>query len=213
MTALYDISMPVRPGMLHWGRSPEVTVVESIAGGDEGNVTRWLLGSHTGTHLDAPRHFDDAGGEIPSVGLDVLVGPTQVLDLTAVATEITASDLEAAGLGDDARVLLKTRNATTALRGTEKPDHWIGITADAAEALVGRGVTLVGIDYVTIEAPSGEHAGWPAHVRLCGAGVCILEGADVAEVPAGRYTMYCLPILLESEAAPARTILVGDLER
>jgi kynurenine formamidase len=209
---IYDISMPVRPGMLHWGRAPEVTVVESIANGDDGNVTRWLIGSHTGTHLDAPRHFDDAGGEVPTVGLDVLVGPTQVLDLTGIETEITAADLVDAGLGDDTRVLLKTRNCTTALRGTEKPAHWIGITADAADLLVERGVRLVGIDFVTIEAPSGEHTGWPAHIRLCGAGVSILEGADVADVPPGRYTMYCLPILLESEAAPARTILVRDLE-
>src|SRR5215208_7173981 len=114
---VHDISVPNHPGMLHYGRKPEKTIVESIANGDPGNVSRWLIGSHTGTHVDAPAHFVDGATTIESVPLDVLVGPAVVLDLTFVTShEIRPEDLLSAGLGDDERVLLKTPNSTGALR-------------------------------------------------------------------------------------------------
>ena len=81
---LYDISVPVGPGMLHYGRQPERMMVESMANGDPGDVSRWLIGSHTGTHLDAPAHFHQGGETIENIPIDVFVGPAQVLDLTGV---------------------------------------------------------------------------------------------------------------------------------
>jgi len=205
---VHDISVPNHPGMLHYGRRPEKTMVESIAAGDPGNVSRWLIGSHTGTHVDAPAHFVEGGDTIEAVPLDVLVGPAVVLDLTFVTShEIGPDDLRAAGLDSDERVLLKTRNSTDALRKSEK-SPWVGLSAAAAELLVERGVRLVGIDYLTIDSPDGE-TGWPVHHVLCGAGVAILEVIDLSEIAPGRYTLVSLPIkLVGSEAAPARTILL-----
>jgi arylformamidase len=205
---VHDISVLNHPGMLHYGRKPEKTMVESIAAGDPGNVSRWLIGSHTGTHVDAPAHFVEGATTIESVGLDVLVGPAVVLDLTSVTShEITAEDLVAAGLGDDERVLLKTPNSTGALRKAEK-SPWVGLDAGAAELLVERGVRLVGIDYLTIDSPDGE-VGWPVHHVLCGAGVVILEVIDLSAIAPGPYWLASLPIKLEgSEAAPARAILM-----
>jgi arylformamidase len=205
---VHDISVPNHPGMLHYGRRPEKTMVESIAAGDPGNVSRWLIGSHTGTHVDAPAHFVEGAPTIESVPLDVLVGPAVVLDLTSVAShEIGPDDLLAAGLADDERVLLKTPNSTGALREPEK-SPWVGLSKEAAELLVERGVRLVGIDYLTIDSPDGE-TGWPVHHVLCGAGVAILEVIDLSDITAGRYTLASLPIkLVGSEAAPARAILL-----
>jgi arylformamidase len=208
---VHDISVTNHPGMLHYGRRPEKTMVESIAGGDPGNVSRWLIGSHTGTHVDAPAHFVEGATTIESVPLDVLVGPAVVLDLTAVSShEIGPDDLLAAGLGEDERVLLKTPNSTGALRLAEK-SPWVGLSEAAAKLLVERGVRLVGIDYLTIDSPDGE-VGWPVHHVLCGAGVAILEVIDLSAIPAGRYTLASLPIKLEgSEAAPARAILIEGM--
>ena len=73
---------------------------------------------------------------------------------------------------------------------------------------MGRGVRLVGIDYLTIDAPAGE-VDWPVHHVLCGAGVAILEVIDLSDVAPGRYTLAALPIkLVGSEAAPARAVLL-----
>ena len=117
---VHDISVPNHPGMLHYGRKPEKTMVESIADGDPGNVSRWLIGSHTGTHVDAPAHFVEGATTIEDVPLETLVGPAVVLDLTSVtSSEIGPDDLIAAGLDDSERVLLKTPNSTGALREAE----------------------------------------------------------------------------------------------
>lgn len=194
--------------MLHYGRQPEKTMVESIANGDDGNVSRWLIGSHTGTHLDAPGHFVEGGTAIEAVPVELLVGPARVLDLTFVAgSEVTADDLLSAGLGDEQRVLLRTRNSFDALRETVK-SPWVGIDAGAAELLVQRGVKLVAIDYLTIDSPAGE-TGWPVHNILCPAGIAILEVVDLSAVEAGAYLLATLPVkLVGSEAAPARTVLI-----
>ena len=205
---VHDISVPNHPGMLHYGRKPEKTMVESIADGDPGNVSRWLIGSHTGTHVDAPAHFVEGATTIEDVPLETLVGPARRArpHLRHVVGD-RPDDLIAAGLDDSERVLLKTPNSTGALREAEK-SPWVGLSEAAAELLVERGVRLVGIDYLTIDAPAGE-VGWPVHHVLCGAGVAILEVIDLSDIAPGRYTLAALPIkLVGSEAAPARTVLL-----
>jgi kynurenine formamidase len=199
---LIDVSVAVHGGMLHWGKRPVREEVEQISAGDKCNVTRWDIGSHTGLHIDAGLHFDDTGEDIAAMGLDVLLGPARVLDLTAVETEITAADLEAAGLADEQRVLLKTRNSTGALKETEKPDEWIGVAPDAAELLVERGVKLVSIDFLTIDSPSRDTT-WDTHLVLCPVPVAIAECVDLTDVEPGVYEMALLPVKLRgAEAAP-----------
>ncbi len=80
------------------------------------------------------------------------------------------------------------------------------VTGDAARYLVGRGVKLVGIDYLSIE----EHGttGHPVHHALLGAGIVIVEGLDLAAVPAGDYELMCLPLKMkDADGAPARVLL------
>jgi kynurenine formamidase len=204
---LTDVSVPVHSGMLHWGKRPVREEVEQMSEGDNCNVTRWDIGSHTGLHVDAGLHFDDSGAPIDEMELDVLLGPARVLDLTGVETEVTAADLEAAGLGDETRVLLKTRNSAGALQETEKPDEWIGVAPDAAELLVDRGVRLVGIDFLTIDSPSRDTT-WDTHLVLCPVPVAIAECVDLREVEAGVYDLAILPVKLRgSEAAPGGAFL------
>jgi kynurenine formamidase len=204
---LTDVSVPVHGGMLHWGKRPVREEVEQMSAGDNCNVTRWDIGSHTGLHVDAGLHFDDSGAPIDEMELDILLGPARVLDLTAVETEVTAADLEAAGLGDETRVLLKTRNSAGALQETEKPDEWIGVAPDAAELLVERGVKLVGIDFLTIDSPSRDTT-WDTHLVLCPVPVAIAECVDLRGVDAGVYDLAVLPVKLRgSEAAPGGAFL------
>jgi arylformamidase len=202
-----DISIPIHENMLHWGRRPTTEVVESRANGDPSDVSRWLIGAHTGTHIDAPSHFVDGGASVDLIDLESTVGPVRVLDLRSVESEITAEHLEEAGLGDARRVLFKTRNSTDALTRNEKSETWVGLGPTGAQLLVERGVLFAGNDYMTIEAPA-HTVEWPTHVILCTAGIVILENADLADVEAGDYQMVCLPVPFEGmEAAPARTVL------
>jgi arylformamidase len=71
--------------------------------------------------------------------------------------------------------------------------------------LIGRGVTLVGIDYLSI-APRHDPA--PTHSVLLEAGTVILEGLDLRGVEPGAYDLACLPLRITgSDGAPARALL------
>jgi arylformamidase len=205
---LIDLSVPVSETMLAWGQRPQRTVVESFAAGNACNVSRWLIGTHTGTHLDAPLHYVDGAAAIDAAPLDRLVGPARVLDLTAVEGDVGAEDLLAAGLAEgDTRVLLKTSNSARALRAATRPDTWVGLAHDGAQLLVQRGVELVGIDFLTLE-PAGTSSTWETHLELCRAGVSILEVVDLLDVEPGVYELTALPIPLRgAEAAPGRAFL------
>lgn len=202
-----DVSVPIHPGMLHWGRRPEIEVVESRSAGLPSNVSRWRIGAHTGTHIDAPAHFVDGGKTVDQIDLAALIGPARVLDLTGVQHAITASDLERAGLGDEGRVLLKTSNSATVLRSPWKSPHWVGLAPDGAQLLIEAGVVCAGIDYLSIE-DTDHTTEWETHQLLCAAEVLILEVVDLLHADPGRYDMVSLPIPLQgAEAAPSRTLL------
>jgi len=205
---IFDITLPIHPQMLHWGRRPEVEIVESLANGDASNVTRWRLGAHTGTHVDAPAHFVDGATPIDKVDLHSLVGPAVVVDLTAVDGDVTVADLETAGVAGQTRVLLKTSNSAGPLKATDRAPSWVGLSPEAARWLVEQGVELIGIDYLTIESHTRTDT-WDAHHTLLGAGVLILENADLDAVPAGAYELVCLPAKLAgADGSFARAILV-----
>jgi arylformamidase len=207
---IYDITLPIHPEMLHWGRRPEVEVVESLATGDASNVTRWRLGAHTGTHVDAPAHFVDGATPIDEVSLHALVGPAVVVDVTHVRGDVEAADLEAAGVAGAKRVLLKTSNSAGPLKETERAPQWVGLSPGAAGWLIEHGVELIGIDYLTIESHRRTDT-WDSHHALLGAGVLILENADLDKVPPGDYDLVCLPAkLVGADASFARAILTAQ---
>lgn len=212
---IHDISMDIEPGMLYWrdGKPPEVICVHSMAEGAESEVSRWLIGAHTGTHIDAPRHFIPTGDTVEKLPLETFVGPTRVVDLTEQGdTPITAESVRKAKLNGAKRVLFKTTNSEKRMVKRQFSSDWVGIRADAAQALVDAGVVLVGIDYVTIESADQTDKKWPTHQILCGNGVVILEGANLIKINDGTYFMCCLPMRLKgAEAAATRTILIEGL--
>ena len=203
---LIDISVPVRPGMHVWEGDPPFRIdqVATIAGGDGYNGTRLDLGTHTGTHIDAPLHFVDGGGTVDAIPLDVLVGPCYVVDATAVEGQLDAAavaGLELPPVTD--RLLFKTRNGALWERESFAPGS-TAFTGSGAEALLALGVRLAGIDYLTI----GDE---DAHNVLLGAGVVPVEGLDLREVEPGPYTLFCLPLKVAgTEGAPARALLVRE---
>lgn len=211
---VHDISVPTHAGMLITGAQPEKTTKFSIAAGDEYNVSGWSLHVHTGTHLETQLHFVEGREPIDEVRAGRLVGPAQVLDLTGVASEeIGPDDLVAAGFDSAERVLLKTRNSEDIVRRVEKAESWTGLGVPAAEPLRKRGARLIGIDYLSVETPASEASGdWPVHNTLCGGGVLLLEMIDLRGIEPGEYLLASLPLRLQgSEAAPARTVLIGGV--
>lgn len=209
---IYDITLTVTPEMVVWP-GDEPVMLERIAKIEEGsnhNGSHMAMGVHTGTHVDAPYHFVADGRSVDHLDLDVLIGSTQVIHLPDAVDGITAEVLHNAGLMEGVqRVAFRTRNSAL----WANPQHpfereFVAISEDGAEELVRRGVRLVAVDYLSV-AP--YHASVPTHVTLLEAGVVVVEGVNLAEVPAGVYRLICLPIKLGgADGAPARVVLIAE---
>jgi arylformamidase len=202
---LIDISLPIAPSMLSWptGRpAAEHRVV------DEGDVkqprnSEWLLDSHAGTHIDAPLHWLPGAADVQRLPLTACVGPCAVAaipDDGPVGAEALPPDL----LGRGKRLLLRTANSLRLSRDEFDP-NFAALTPEAARALAEAGIALVGLDYLSVESPTGDGE---VHRTLLQAGVVLLEGIDLSAVVPGKYQLSALPLRLAGgEASPVRAVL------
>lgn len=201
-----DVSVPLAAGIPAYPGNPEFELqpVKRIADGGSSNVSRLVMGTHTGTHVDAPKHFFDDGAGVDALPLDLLLGRSRVVEVTTRGG-IEAEELAAAGLREDIRVLLKTSNSEL-WNGEGFREDYTYLTEGGARYLVEQGVKVVGIDYLSVE--QFKKAGGPAHRALLSHGVVIIEGLNLAEAEPGMYEMYCLPLrVVGGDGAPARVIL------
>lgn len=205
--AIYDVSVPLHPAIPTYDAEPgpALTFHSLIKDGKSANVSALSLGSHTGTHVDAPHHFIDGAATVEAMRPQDLVGPAYVAAF-GEGRHIGAADLEAMSLPQGTkRLLLKTPNANF-WDDAEFHTDFVGLADDAGPWLVERGYVLVGIDYLSIEQyHSPTHA---VHHTLLGAGVVIVEGLDLRTVKPGPYTMVCAPLrVVGADGAPARVFL------
>jgi arylformamidase len=203
---IHDISVPIHPGMIIYEGNPGVELerVDSIPDGAQANVSRPTLGVHTGTHVDAPLHFIEGGPGSESLELEQLIGPATVVDASAAESDLDEETLRGLDIPSGAeRVLLKTKNGRLWAGGVFTRD-FIRLTGSGARFVIGLGVRVIGIDFLSI----GDSE---AHRELLGAGVVPLEGLDLRAVEPGDYELVCLPLRLEgSDGAPARAVLLRD---
>jgi arylformamidase len=208
---IYDISVSIRTGGLVYPGNPAISITpqQAISQGAGANVSRVDFGSHTGTHVDAPKHFFDDGVGVDALALDVLMGPARLLSFSDAVMSVGEAELRASDLSGITRVLLKTRNSAWLASGsTEFHPDYTYLAPDGAEYLASLGVKLVGVDYLSVEQfHSGHHK---THRTLLERGIVIVEGLLLSDPPAGDYDLRCLPIKLAGlDGAPARAVLVG----
>ncbi|MHB9108611.1 MAG: cyclase family protein [Armatimonadota bacterium] len=200
---IYDVSLPLSPALAAWPGDPRI---QREGFGDEVKISRWCLGSHAGTHVDAPAHFS-LGATVDQLDPAALIGPCRVLNLPDVPL-ITADVLAAHHLIGVERLLLRTRNSRQWAEdpATFDPD-FVGLDEASAHMLLGLGIKLLGVDGLSVEPEEGDGT---VHELLLTAGVVIVEGLNLSAVPAGDYQLICAPLKLESaDGAPARVFLVS----
>ncbi len=168
-------------------------------------VTEMTLGSHSGTHIDAPSHYIKGGQTVDRIPPGVLAGPAQVLDCSDAGEVIGPDHL--AGRLDGARTLLLR---TTFSERQQFDPGYPALSVEAAGLIADAGVTCLGTDAPSIEAFHGDGA---IHRRLLGSGMVILELLDLSAVPEGNYFMVALPMRLKgADGSPVRAILWGQEE-
>ena len=202
ITVPLTIEMPIWPGC----KGIWITHIMRLENGDSSNVSRLDINLHTGTHVDAPRHFLQNGKTVEHLPLDVLVGPSYVAHLPD-ATDVTPRNLTDLNLPSGTkRLLLRTRNSELwAAKTTEFKEDFVALTHEAAQWIVDKKIRLIGVDYLSIQRYSDDSR---THQILLGAGTIALEGLNLSNVKTGFYELICLPLsLVGAEASPARAIL------
>lgn len=202
-----DISAPLHTGMAHWPDNPAVRIerMMSMDRGDAANVSVISMGSHTGTHMDAPIHFVRGGEGIDMLPLDATIGPARVIAI-GDAVAITRAELEPHNIQRGERILFKTRNSNRVWNTDGFVEDFVYISAEAAQYLAERGARTVGVDYLSVGGYTKD--GPETHHALLGAGIWIIEGLNLAAIEPGAYELICLPLkIVGGDGAPARAIV------
>ncbi|MGH3149100.1 MAG: cyclase family protein [Rubrobacter sp.] len=202
-----DVSVSLRSGMVHWPDNPPVKIERmlDIECGDAANVSKISMGSHTGTHMDAPLHFVREGIGLDEMPLDATIGRARVIEVNDPVS-IKPCDLRRHEIRSGERILFKTRNSTRAWQTNGFVEDFVYISKEAARYLAAWNIRTVGIDYLSVGGYLRD--GVETHRALLEAGIWVIEGLDLSQVEPGEYELICLPLKVErSDGAPARAIL------
>ncbi|MEK7122592.1 MAG: cyclase family protein [Patescibacteria group bacterium] len=199
----YDISLPIRSGMMVYPGNTEVDITSLPSA--TSLSSRIVMGSHTGTHIDAPKHVLQKGKGVDTIPLDQIVGPCRVLDMVQCVDSVNLSDLRPYRIKKGERILVKTKNSR---RGFKKfRDDFIYLDGDAADFLAQKEIVLFGIDYLSVKKRGS--ADTRPHTALLKKKIVILEGIDLSRITPGDYFLLCLPLRCAGiDGAPARAVLV-----
>jgi len=207
---VYDISVALGRESIDYPGDPPYSRqwVARLSGGDGCDLSRIEMSAHAGTHIDAPAHFIPQGKTIDQYAAGDFIRTAHVVDI-ADPLAIRAEAIAAVNSRPGDALLFRTANSTSGrIVSGAFSEAFVYLTPEAADACVARRVGLVGIDFITIDR-YGDPA-FPVHRILLGAGIFILEGINLAHVPAGVYTLVCLPLrIAAAEASPVRAVLIG----
>jgi arylformamidase len=202
---IYDITQTIDEHMTVYKNKPEkrpiiqVTRTHDIGGVRESSVT---MDVHTGTHLDAPLHMQVDGDTIDTMPLEDLITRCKVFDFTHLKHSISKDDLDHHKIEQGDVLIFKTRNSFEDFFNPE----FIYLDESGAKYLTSIGIKGVGTDGLGIERAQPGH---PTHHTLFNAGVYVLEGLTLKDVPVGEYELIALPLKLKGlDASPVRAVLI-----
>jgi arylformamidase len=211
---IIDLSLVIEEGMMTfptpWHPVVEITILGRH--GIEGRETRKIvLGTHIGTHADAPRHFVPNGGTIDEIPLDVLIGPATVVDFTDCRPlqEIDVSDLKRK-IGEKIPARLILRTGWSEYFGNLKfYNEYPFFSEGAAKWLVEQGVQLIAMDTPSPDNPAhsrGTAKDSPNHKVLLGAGVVLVEYlTNLKALTQTEVELIVMPLKLKGcDGSPAR---------
>ncbi len=182
----------------------------SMNEGDPCNLSNLSMNCHAGTHLDVPAHYIMDSKTTDSYPIERFILRAVVVEIENDKV-ILREELNKVNLEPRDAVLFKTNNSIKGIcRNPRMEESWVYLSPEAADLCVERKVGLVGIDYIAPEKPGGSFENAPVHDKLFKNDTFILEGIALDGVPAGRYTLFCLPLKIKgAEASPVRAILMA----
>lgn len=199
-----DITQPLTNHIAVWpGDTPfsyEVAVTKEQSGSV--NIGKVTMSVHTGTHIDAPYHFDNNGRKVKDLDISIYVGMARIIDVSHL-DYIGAEELEQFDLEGVSRLLLKTKSISTP---TIFPSSIPYYRSDIGPFLKQKGVKLFGVDVPSVDPLNSKEL--ETHHALFENGVHILENVVLEHVEPGEYHLISLPLRIEeADGSPVRAIV------
>jgi arylformamidase len=174
--------------------------------GDAVDCSKLVMTTHAGTHIDTPAHFIPNGKNLDEYSAKDFILPARVVAIEDTQT-IRSSELKNLDINPGDALLFKTYNSVSGKCANGLfTENFVDMSLEAADFCVHKQVSLLGIDYNSIER---DDKYYPVHTKILGSGILILESINLKEVPPGRYTLICPPLKIKgAEGSPARAILM-----
>ena len=213
-----DLSQELANGMPIYPGDPAPSFVRAATLEKNGvNLTKMTLGSHTGTHTDAPIHFIQNGKSVDQIPVSNFIGEAIVIDLSKkkpVGSGIVASDLQPYDekIENDDIVLIYT-GSSDEWGNPSTNSNYTYLTGDCSEYLARKKVRAVGIDFLSVEQFKAKEP--IAHKTLLSHNIFIIESLSSAlsQFSGQRILLVSLPIKLHSgDGAPSRAIAIPIVE-
>ncbi|MEI5582514.1 MULTISPECIES: cyclase family protein [unclassified Agromyces] len=203
-----DLSHPIADGMMVYPGDPGVHLAPALELERDGAaVTALELGSHTGTHVDAPSHTVGGGRTMAEVALDELVGDALVLHLDGVGDGETYGLDRLGEIPATVPAIVVIDTGWWRRFGTERALRHPALSPDAARELVARGMRVLAVD--TLSPDPTDAAGttsFPVHeVVLGGDGLIVENVANLGGLPS-RTRIGFFPLRLGGDGAPVRAV-------
>lgn len=201
---IIDISVPLNAQTAIYPGNPPV-LIKTIKSSTGTSVHSEIsLGSHTGTHVDAPFHAVENGLTLDKVPLEQFIGTCKVFDFSHKKDCVSLEDIKSKTVVKGDRVLLKTNNS---LRGLETfYDDYAYLSGEAADYLAGLEVSLVGIDAMSIKQRGSKDL--RPHTVILSKNIPILEGLNLRDVAEGEFFLIALAPKFDIDGSPIRAVLL-----
>lgn len=214
---IVDLSHPIATGMPVYPGDPEVATAPATSIAMDGfAVTALELGTHSGTHVDAPSHSIEGGTAIDEIDPARLMGRARVLRVSVGDGEtIGVAGLEEQLRAWDGERIALVQTGWDARWGTSRMLQHPAVSIELADALLALGVDVLGVDTLSpdlSDLASGdstdEPASLPVHERWLGEGGLIIENLrGLDEVPGETCELIALPLRLAGlDGSPVRAL-------
>ena len=196
---IIDLSVPLNQQTPVYPGDPKTKISPAgIFKKDGYNDHQVSIGTHVGTHIDAPLHMIDRGKDLSKIPLEQFVGRGRYIK---VGKNFDLAKIKNAGITKGDIVLFHTGMGTH----YHQPSYFESypdMNQDIAQYLIDKKIKMIGLD-----SCSPDHPPFPIHRLLLSSGILIIENlTNLSKLAGKKFKVYALPIRLELDGAPARVI-------